>query len=166
VFVRFVVSFPLFKIASTADQLRDLVDRDQKLRNEFAKEMESAGGWSQALLDKFIADHGTTPDDVFGSASVERDLMTLMPTLDFSSFSEDNWNDFWLLSQHMDNHPDFQRSALHSIKEHRGHESEEYKMLLWRIAGNIEGTHGTVPFDLSKINESEIDWQHLESIVG
>lgn len=30
----------------------------------------------------------------------------------------------------------------------------------------VEGTHGTVPFDLSKINESEIDWQHLESIVG
>lgn len=160
------MSFPSFKIASTADQLRDLVVRDQRLRNEFAKEMEKAGGWSQALLDKFIAVHGTSPDDVFDSASVERDLIALTPSLDFSSFSEENWNDFWLFSQHMDKYPDFQRSALRSIKEHRGSNSEEYKKLLWRIAGAIQGVQNNAPFDLSKINEAGIDWQHLESIVG
>ena len=81
-------------------ELSDMVVRDQKLRNLFAKEMEKAGGWSQELVNQFTKKHGTAPGDVFGSKAVEENFAKLFSQLDFSSFDNKDWENFHLLIMH------------------------------------------------------------------
>ena len=83
-----------------SQQLSDMFNRDQKLRNLFAQEIQKAGGWSQELANQFAKKYGTTPDDIFGSRQVEENFAKLFSQLDFSSFDENDWINFHLLILH------------------------------------------------------------------
>ena len=83
-----------------SNELSDMDNKDQRLRNLFAKEIKNAGGWSQELVNQFAKKHGTAPDDIFDSKSVMNDFVKLFPQLDFSNFDEKDWNNFNTLILH------------------------------------------------------------------
>lgn len=143
--------------------LKVLVSEDQKLRNEFAKMMRNAGGWSQDLLNAFIKKYNTSADDVFNTKKVENKLIALSSKLDYANFNDEDWDNFWLLSQHADNNPIFQKQALILIKQYRGENSPLYKKLLLRIASNkgVVKTTQNTPVDLDKIDDMGINWSDL-----
>ena len=155
----------LLESSKFSKTLNDLVSRDQQLRNEFAKMMEQEGGWSQELLNKFIKLHKTSPDDVFNSKGVEDDFLKIEANLDFTNFAHSDWQNYWLLSQHMDNHPEFQKKSLEILKKYKGKDSKEYKFLLFRLGTN-KGTIKTdlgVPTNLDKIDDMGIDWENISN---
>mgnify|MGYP003340552959 FL=1 len=110
--------FLLKEESKYSQQLMDLVNQDQKLRNLFDIEMKKAGGWSPELLAKFIEKHGTSKDDVFGdkqNKTVEK-FVALFPSLDFPNFSEQNWNDFNMLLIHL-REPQYLRMRQKALSE-------------------------------------------------
>lgn len=154
----------LLESSKYSEILNNLVSKEQELRNKFASMIKKEGGWSKELLNKFIKTYNTTSDDVFDSKGVENELLKIEPSLDYENFSNSDWDNFWLLSQHMDRHPDFQKRSLQIIKKYKGKDSKEYKKLLFRIGSN-KGTIKTnqgVTVDLDKIDDMGIDWENVE----
>jgi len=144
-------------------KLKSLVAKEQELRNKFAEMIKKEGGWSQELLKKFMDIYKTTPDDVFASKVVEDELVKIEPQFDYVNFSEQDWDNFWLLSQHADSHPQFQIKALEILKKHKGKDSKEYKKLLFRVGSNkrvIKNKEG-IPVDLDKIDDMGLDWEKI-----
>ena len=159
--------------ADVSQKLEELVGKDQNLRSKFADMIEKRGGWEKltpdersSLVEEFIAVNNTKKDDVFDSKKVEQEFLQLEPDLAFDEFSEDDWSNFWLLSQHMDSEPAFQKRALKAIEQHRGKNSEEYKSLLFRIGSNegaIKSYDNIV--DLENLDALGIDWEGVSQKV-
>ncbi len=146
-----------------SNDLEKMVNDDQRLRNEFAKMIKDEGGWSQELVKKFTKIHNTKVGDVFGSEGVEQKLLSIDDSLDFENFDDTDWDNYWLLSQHMDKHPDFQKKALSIIKSYKGENSPLYKQLLIRLgsnAGHIKTKEGET-VNLDSIDDMGIDWQDV-----
>lgn len=105
---------------TVSQQLKNLAIGDQKLRSVFAKEIERAGGWSQELVAQFVKKYGTKLDDVFDDSARQNRFKSLFPNIkdkDYSSFTEDDWNNFHIIVQHMDNDRDIQKAAREILKK-------------------------------------------------
>ena len=149
---------------SVSGELEDLMTGDQRLRNEWRRYLTRAAGLpipqsgypdlattSQAekiLGDagfaetraRFVEEHGTTLDDMFGDKSRKEQILSLPDRLDWGSLTEDDWHNLAVLSQHMDGAPDFQVRMLKIFRQWRGEESSQYQYLADRISCRETGT--------------------------
>ena len=108
--------FLLKEESKYSQELSDLIAADQKLRNLFSIEMQKAGGWSQQLADDFAKRNGTAKGDIFGDKQTTEKFVALFPSLDFTSFSEQNWNDFNILLIHL-REPQYLRMRQKALSE-------------------------------------------------
>jgi len=97
-------------------ELTNMMNIDQNLRNLFNIEMKEAGGWSQELVNQFAKKHGTAPDDVFGSRSVEENFAKLFPQLDFANFDKKDWDNFNVLIIHQ-RRPEYSQMRKRALSE-------------------------------------------------
>ena len=58
---------------------------------------------------------------------------------DFDSFNRKDWDNYWILSQHSDQFPEFQEEALKIIKKYLGDEDDNFKYLYDRISCKKNG---------------------------
>jgi len=116
------------------------------LRNQDQSERQT---YSKFVQNKFKGDYekgakayaklkNRSEDDVFGDEERLKKFMSL--NFPFNSFSEKDWENYWLLSQHADLYPDFQKNALETITKHLGKDNDYYKYLSDRISCNSKGT--------------------------
>ena len=158
-------------------ELSDMIDSDQKLRNLFAKDIESAGGWSQELVNQFVKKHGTAADDVFGSKSVEKSFDKLFSKLDFSNFDDNDWKNFSTLIIHQRRPQDLhiRKKALSEMIKAR----REWKPLATdmareaKILPELEGKTLTYPEDTQEggkvdllLKEKDMTWEQLVNKLG
>jgi hypothetical protein len=76
-------------------------------------------------------------DDIFGDAARLNQFMTMR--FDFDKFTNNDWNNYWLLAQHCDTDRNFQKKALAIIKKYQGTENSHYKYLYDRISMALNG---------------------------
>lgn len=147
-----------------SDELEELVRGDQRLRNEWARYLTRAAGLpvpqsgyvEQATMvrakedlgdvgfaevrNRFIEEHGTTPDDMFGDKQRHKQILTLPDRIRPAELTKEDWGNLWLLAQHMDAYPDFQKRMLEIIREHLGEGHDHYRFLADRISCRETGT--------------------------
>ena len=133
--------------ADISDELRDLADEDQKLRALWARALQGAGGWTamtpeerDALRERFTEEHGTTLDDMFGDKSRHKRILDLPSKIRWSSLADPDWNNLWIITQHMDQFPDFQERMLGIFLRHRGEDHSQYQYLADRVSCRETGT--------------------------
>jgi hypothetical protein len=124
------------KVSST---LSSIAKGDQELRNEFAALIKSRGGWSQQLVDEFVAEKGTDKEDVFGDKKSGRqeqfaNLFSSLTDDDYNDFSEEDWSNFWLVAQHADSNRPLQKKAQEILLNYKGEESGYYRYITDRIS--------------------------------
>jgi hypothetical protein len=124
------------KVSST---LSSIAKGDQELRNEFAALIKSRGGWSQQLVDEFVAEKGTDKEDVFGDKQSGRqeqfaNLFSSLTDDDYNDFSEEDWSNFWLVAQHADSNRPLQKKAQEILLNYKGEESGYYRYITDRIS--------------------------------
>ena len=142
---------------------------DQQLRNLFQKDIADAGGWSQELLNKFVEKHKTSKDDVFGDSSRAQEFLKREPSLNYSNFSNDDWNKWIIFVMHLDNHEDMQLKGLDILEEEFGKLRPQQRKLLWRIGSNrklIKIPSGYIVSLVNIENEAKkfkVDWETLYS---
>lgn len=100
--------------------------------------MKEEGGWSEKLVDKFVEEfeeeYGIDKEDLFGDDSRQEEfkkLFNMISDADYKNFSEQNWNDFHIVVQHMDKDIDTQKKAREILRKHN--RTEQYKYLDDRI---------------------------------
>lgn len=158
--------------SSQSQKLNDMVARDQKLRSEFNALLQGRK-WSQELVDQFCKTHGTNKDDVFGDKENHDEFYKLVKSnkLDYSTFTQTDWTNFWTLAQHMrEKYPGFQELALKIMRQYNLHNTENYNNLLFDLAKRkglisqedikkISDENGTV--DLTRLGELDVNWDEL-----
>ena len=149
--------------------MQRMIVGDQQLRNLFQKDIADAGGWSQELLNKFVEKHKTSKDDVFGDSSRAQEFLKREPSFKYSSFSDEDWNNWIILVMHLDNHEDMQLKGLDILEKKFGKLSPQQKKLLWRIGSNRKLIKIPSGYTVSLVNiENEakkfkVDWETLYS---
>ena len=114
-------------------QFDSLIKSDQAERNAYKKFVaDRAGGdWSRGA--RLYAKLKNRPaDDIFGDDARLQQFMRIK--FDFANFTKQDWRDFWLLSQHADKYPGFQKQALDAIEKHLGQGNDYYRYLADRIS--------------------------------
>jgi hypothetical protein len=105
--------------------------------------------YSNFVLDKFDGNYERAAkeyaklknrsfDDIFGDK--ERMEKFIPIDFDFNSFSDEDWENYWLMSQHADMYPNFQKKALNVIEKYLGLNNELYYYLYDRISCRESGT--------------------------
>ena len=133
------------KAESASDTLQRLATDDQKLRNKFDDLIKSRGGWSSELVDEFVAEKGTSKNDVFGDKESGRqdefrDLFSKLSDTDYVGFSDKDWDNFFLLAQHFDSDRKLQKQAQKVLLKYRGEEDSNYHYITDRISCAETGT--------------------------
>lgn len=118
--------------------MADLVKQDQKERKDYQTfiKQKAKGDWETGVK-LWIAHKKRSADDVFGEK--KRLAQFTKADLDFPSFDDDDWENYWLLCQHCDFNLAFQKKALQNIKKHLGTNNEHYKYLSDRISMATSG---------------------------
>lgn len=127
---------------SMSEELQDLVDGDQHLRQAWKIAVDAEGGFAALNADKrwdqtrqaFVEKHGTSLDDMFGDKSRHAQILSLPNRLDWAKMTENDWDNLAVLTQHMDNEPGFQEQMLEIFRQWRGEDSSEYRYLADRIS--------------------------------
>jgi hypothetical protein len=159
-------------------ELFDLEQNDQRLRNVFADNIKTSGGWSQELVDDFVKKHKTNKDDVFNDKETISKFITLFPNLDFQNFDKNDWSRFSLLIMHLrqKEYLNLRKKALQEMIKHNVY----YKNLATDIAReigilpelkNITLNYPNDTMDNGKVDnllkEKKISWKDLiEKIMG
>jgi len=134
---------------SVSEELQDLVDGDQRLRQAWGSVVAAAGGFAALGADKerwdqtrqaFVEEHGTSLDDMFGDKSRHAQILSLPDRLDWGKMTEDDWHNLAVLTQHMDSEPGFQAGMLKIFRQWRGDASSQYQYLADRISCRETGT--------------------------
>jgi hypothetical protein len=115
-------------------KLSQLAKGDQELRQIWAVRLKAAGGWSEELVDEFAKEYGTDKEDLFGDHPRQEEfkkLFNMMSDADYNNFSDQNWDDFHIIVQHMDKDIDIQKKAREVLKRHN--RTEQYQYLDDRI---------------------------------
>ena len=119
--------------------LSSLVSIDQKERQEyqnFVKEKANGDWFKGALL---YAKYKKRPqNDIFGER--ERLQNFTQMNFNFDDFSDEDWKNYWLLTQHCDFDRNFQQKALTLIQQYKGTDSTLYQYLYDRISCGLNGT--------------------------
>ena len=119
--------------------LLSLVSQDQIERQKYQQfvKTKAKGNWDQGA--KLYAQmYKRDPNDLFGDKQRLNKFAKMK--FNFSTFSKSDWNNYWLLSQHLDWNRPFQKKALNIILKYLGKDSEEYKYLHDRIQCGQSGT--------------------------
>lgn len=124
------------QVETDSQFLQRMIVGDQQLRNLFQKDMADAGGWSQELVNKFVEKHKTSKDDVFGDSSRQQEFLKREPSFNYSSFSNEDWDNWLIFVMHLDKHEDMQLKGLDKLEEYFPKLSPQQKKLLWRIGSN------------------------------
>ena len=144
--------------------LSSLVVDDQRERQEYQQfvQTRAGGDWNKGA-QMYAAAKKRHGDDLFGDAARLKTVMSAK--LDFGSFAEQDWNDYWLLSQHADAYPQFQQQALANIEQHLGQDNDYYRYLADRISCAANGTQKYGTQDIcGNVNEDEkIELPDLEA---
>lgn len=135
---------------SISDELQDLKTGDQALRNVWAGKTKAAGGRSaippeawERMRSAFVDEHGTALDDFFGDKARHERILALPSKIEkigWKSLTDADWNNLWLLVQHMDRHPHFQKEMLPIFQKHLGPEHSHVQFLSDRISCRETGT--------------------------
>ena len=117
----------------TEGMLDSLAQADQAERTAYQKFVadQAGGDWKKGA--QLYAQLKKRPaDDIFGDA--ERLQQFMKTQFDFAEFSAQDWRNYWLLSQHADDYPRFQKTALDNIQQHLGQDNDYYRYLSDRIS--------------------------------
>jgi hypothetical protein len=118
--------------------LASMVSQDQDQRDEYAQFVKSHAGGDWTLGAQMYARLKNRPsNDIFGDAARLNQFMKM--TFDFDTFTHTDWDNYWLLAQHCDDHRDFQKNALSIIKKYQGRDHSHYKYLRDRISVGLTG---------------------------
>jgi hypothetical protein len=121
------------------ESLSSMVAQDQAERDEYKQFVKSQAGGDWSKGAKLYAQLKKRPsDDIFGDKQRLNQFMKMK--FDFHEFTDDDWNNYWLLAQHCDMNRNFQKQALSIIKKYQGPDSSHYKYLYDRISCAITGT--------------------------
>ena len=124
-----------------SQKLKQLRNSDQELRNKWAEIMNKEGGYSKELAADFAKEHGTKTDDLFNDAERQKEFEPLFNSLseeDFNNFTDDDWKNLWLLTQHADHNRELQKRVRDVLKTYN--REEEYKYIADRISCGESGT--------------------------
>jgi hypothetical protein len=118
--------------------LSSLVSQDQAERNEYKNFVKSQAGGDWSKGAKMYAQLKKRPsDDIFGDTARLNQFMKMK--FDFDKFTDEDWDNYWLLAQHCDDNRDFQKNALSIIKKYQGKDHSHYKYLYDRISMGLTG---------------------------
>lgn len=119
-------------------QLDSLVNADQAERNAYKKFVDDQTGGDWTLGAKLYAElKKRSADDIFGDdARLNRFMRTKFV---FGKFTDKDWKNYWLLSQHADRYPSFQQQALNNIEKYLGQDNDYYRYLADRISCAASG---------------------------
>jgi len=122
----------------TEQSLSSMVSQDQSERNEYKNFVKSQAGGDWSKGAKMYAQLKKRPsNDIFGDASRLNQFMKMK--FDFDKFTDEDWDNYWLLAQHCDDNRDFQKNALSIIKKYQGTDHSHYKYLYDRISMGLTG---------------------------
>jgi len=122
----------------TEQSLLSMVSQDQSERNEYKNFVKSQAGGDWSKGAKMYAQLKKRPsNDIFGDASRLNQFMKMK--FDFDKFTDEDWDNYWLLAQHCDDNRDFQKNALSIIKKYQGTDHSHYKYLYDRISMGLTG---------------------------
>ena len=114
-------------------KMNAMAEEDQRERIEYADFVRDTTDGDYELGAKLWAkSKNRSPDDVF--LDKDRQEIFIRLKFDFEDFNDDDWGNYWVLSQHCDGYRDFQRQALENIKTYLGADSKYYHDLSYRIA--------------------------------
>ena len=133
---------PLAKFADKKGQplvvLCQMVSVDQKERRSFKTFVDTKLSGDYAKGGKVYAKLKNRPtNDIFGEKAKLQKFMKMH--FDFTKFSDTDWENYWLLTQHCDFNRQFQKAALKVITKFRP-DSDEMKFLTDRISCSLSGT--------------------------
>jgi pyrimidine deaminase RibD-like protein/GNAT superfamily N-acetyltransferase len=142
-----------------AGPLASMVSQDQAERNAYKQFVQSkAGGdWNKGA-QMYAQLKGRPSDDIFGDSANQDRFMKM--TFDFDTFTDDDWNNYWMMAQHCDKNRDFQRQALAAIEKYQGQDHSHYHYLYDRISCGTTGTqkYGTQDgCNIDSVNENFAD---------
>ena len=176
---------------SDSEFLQNIKSGDQVLRGKFQEEgiqlcsqvtkqshpdrgdytPSCSNEWSKIIdLDNFIKDfigrykdQGSRSGDVFGDLSKEE--VFLKRQFKFTSFSDKDWEMYWLKVQHLDRHPNKQFEGLKILEKHLGKFHKLHKNLLFRIASNRKLIQPEGTINLDKLDRAlaglGVKWEDL-----
>ena len=122
----------------TEQSLSSMVNQDQSERNEYKNFVKSQAGGDWSKGAKMYARFKKRPsNDIFGDATRLNQFMKMK--FDFDKFTDEDWDNYWLLAQHCDDNRDFQKNALSIIKKYQGTDNSHYKYLYDRISMGLIG---------------------------
>jgi len=126
-------------VAEGSEQsLSSMVRQDQAERNEYANFVKSQAGGDWIKGAKMYAQLKKRPsNDIFGDATRLNQFMKMK--FNFDKFTDEDWDNYWLLAQHCDDHREFQKNALSIIKKYQGTDHSHYKYLSDRISVGLTG---------------------------
>lgn len=129
----------LFESNATA-YMKSITNIDQQERNNYQNFVKTNKlDWDQGAVE-YAKKHNRSQDDIFGERSRLESFIISAKSFDFNNFSKEDWNDFWLISQHCDFNINYQKWALGIIQQHLGEDNQEYKYLCDRISCAINHT--------------------------
>ena len=133
-------------------QLSNIVTVDQKERNEYDNFVKTKmGGDYENGAKEYARLKNRNINDIFGDLTRLNSFMNMK--FDFTKFDQQEWHNYWLLSQHCDFNRNFQAQALKVIAKYLGTNSTEYKYLYDRISC---GRSGSQKFGTQKICQTDI----------
>lgn len=117
---------------TTNAELQRLADSDQAERSTYQQFVKSfAGGdWDRGAR-LFAASKGRAEDDIFCERTKLQNFIAIK--FDFTTFSEQDWKNYWILAQHCDFDRNFQKEALSVLAKFQ-RESDNFKYLSDRIS--------------------------------
>ena len=122
----------------TEQSLSSMVSQDQSERNEYKNFVKSQAGGDWSKGAKMYAQLKKRPsNDIFGDTTRLNQFMKMK--FDFDKFTDEDWDNYWLLAQHCDDNRDFQKNALSIIKKYQGTDHSHYKYLYDRISMGLTG---------------------------
>ena len=118
--------------------LSSMVNQDQVERNEYKNFVKSKanGDWNKGA-EMYAQLKKRPTDDIFGDAERLNQFMKMK--FNFDKFTDEDWNNYWLLAQHCDTNRNFQKQALAIIKKYQGEDNSHYKYLYDRISVGLTG---------------------------
>ena len=120
-------------------KLRAFVSADQAERNEYKNFVSTKADGDYTLGAKLWAAKKKRPaNDVFGDLARQQKFMKM--TFNFDKFTDQDWDNYWMMSQHCDHDRPFQQKALDIIKQYLGDSHSHYKYLSDRISCGLKGT--------------------------
>jgi len=146
----------LRRATGITESLSSMVSQDQAERNEYSQFVKSKAGGDWNKGAKLYAQlKNRSANDIFGDTARLNQFMKMK--FNFAKFTDDNWNNYWLLAQHCDSNRDFQKQALATIKKYQGEDNSHYQYLYDRISCGLTGNQKYGTQDICGIDKQGLN---------